>query len=103
MDFMSKSSNSMQSLRSNKIEVRFKTTQKDGILLAIGKANDFFTLELFEGYLRAETNVGGGEPVTFWCIKTAVRPSYFVTTKIINATLLKKHVAFLTFRWSRNV
>ena len=75
MDFISKSLQSMQSIRSNKIQVRFKTTQKDGILLTIGKANDFFTLELFEGYLRAETNVGGGETVTFWCIKTAERPN----------------------------
>ena len=63
MDFLSKSSSSIQNIRSNKIQVRFKTTQKDGILLTIGKANDFFTLELYDGYIRAETNVGGGEIV----------------------------------------
>ena len=61
MDFISRVFNSIQIIRSNVVQVRFKTIQKDGILLTIGKANDFFTLELFEGYIRAETNAGGGK------------------------------------------
>ena len=61
MDFISKTSISMQSIRSNKIQVRFKTINKDGILLTLGKSNDFFTLELHDGFVRVETNVGGGE------------------------------------------
>lgn len=61
MDFISRVFNSIQIIRSNMVQVRFKTIQKDGILLTIGKANDFFTLELFEGYIRAETNAGGGK------------------------------------------
>ena len=61
MDFISRLFNSIQIIRSNMVQVRFKTIQKDGILLTIGKANDFFTLELYNGYIRVETNAGGGE------------------------------------------
>lgn len=60
MDFISIPTTSVQTIHSNMVQIRFKTNLKDGILLTIGKSNGFFTLELYDGYLRMETNLGGG-------------------------------------------
>ena len=65
MDFMSRKVNSMRSLRSNKLYLRFKTIERHGILFTLGKANDYLTLEIYEGRVRVETNVGGGKLFTF--------------------------------------
>ena len=51
----------MRAITSNKIQIRLKTLQKNGILLTLGKRNDYLTLEMYLGRIRLETNAGGGK------------------------------------------
>ena len=60
---------SLQTKRSNTIQLRFKTVEKHGILLTMGKRNEFITLEISLGRVRLEANLGGGNSLIlfyFW-------------------------------------
>ena len=59
--FITREDLNIRSKMSNRIKLRFKTRDKVGILVTVGKAHDYMTLEIYKGYLRLSIDVGGGE------------------------------------------
>ena len=59
--FITMPTKNLQYNMSNRFQARFKSTANSGILVAIGKRRDYQLLEISEGYLRLETDIGGGK------------------------------------------
>ena len=50
----------LQTTTSNKVILRFKTHQSNGLLLASRSGNDHLMMELRENTIRLSVNLGGG-------------------------------------------
>eukprot|EP00794_Sanderia_malayensis_P004634 gene4634-5241_t len=88
MDFISMKVVALSNRKFNKIRLRFKTRQQNGILVTLGNSNIYLTLELFLGRVRLETNVGAG--------KVVIMSSHELDDGLWHDVQIKQHTASFT-------